>query len=109
MIDNTLKADISISSTGDNTIIAAPTGTSEFLVIDHINLIPDSAVTLQIVSGSTNYGGAYSLTANQGFILENVSADENGIIACGEKEAFILNLSAAVQMSGFVKYRIRNL
>jgi hypothetical protein len=32
-----LKADINISASGDNTIIAAPT--SGFIAIDHINLI----------------------------------------------------------------------
>lgn len=108
IIENTIKADISASASGDNTIISAPAGTSETLVIDHINLIPDGAVSLQIKSGETNYGGLYSLTANQGFILENVIGDENGIIKCGANEAFILNLSAAVQISGFVKYRIKN-
>ena len=109
-VEYTLKADINISSSGTNVILSSPIPTDNnlYYAIDHINLVPDAAVTLQIVCGSTNYGGAYSLTANQGFILENVSGDENGIITCGADEAFLLELSDAVQVSGFIKYRIRN-
>jgi len=108
LLEKSYKADIDISASGDNTIIAAPTGTSAYLVIDHINLIPDSAVTLQIKDGSTDYGGPYSLTANQGFVLENTIVKEEGIITLSANKAFILNLSGAVQVSGFVRYRIIN-
>lgn len=103
-----INAIIDISSSGDNEIIAAPSGTSEYLVIDHINLIPNSAVTVTLISESTDLSGAYSMTANQGFVLENSYNDEDGLITCGANEAFIINLSGAVQVSGFIKYRIRN-
>jgi hypothetical protein len=102
------KADINISTTGDNTIIAAPTGTSEFIVVDSINFVPNSAVTVQLKDGSTNYGGAYSLTANQGFTLDKPSGIDAGIITCSANNAFVINLSADVQVSGFALYHIVN-
>lgn len=108
ILENRKHANIDISSSGDNTIIAAPTGTSEYLVIDHINLVPNSAVSLILKSGSTSLSGTYSLTSNQGFVLENSYQDEDGLIHCASGEAFVINLSGAVQVSGFVKYRIIN-
>jgi hypothetical protein len=108
LLEKSYKADIDISASGDNTIIAAPTGTSVYLVIDHINLIPDSSVTMQIKDGSTSYGGAYGFTANQGFVLENTIQCQDGIITLSANSAFVLNLSSAVQVSGFVRYRIIN-
>lgn len=99
---------ISISSSGDNTIVAAPSGTSEFLAIDHINLVPNSAVTMTLYSGGTALSGTYSLTANQGFTIENNGQFPNGILKLGANEALIINLGSAVQCSGFVKYRIIN-
>ncbi len=106
--ENLLKADISISTLGNNTIIAAPSGTSEYLVIDHINMVPSSAVTIQLRDGTVNYGGAYSLTPNQGWVLENSIQNESGIITLSRNSAFVISLSAGVQVSGFVRYRIIN-
>jgi len=103
-----LHANIDISSSGDNTIIAAPAGTSEYLAIDHINLVPNSAVSIILKTGSTSLSGTYSLTANQGFVIENSYQDQDGLLVCGANEAFIINLSGAVQVSGFIKYRIVN-
>lgn len=103
-----ILARISISSSGENEIIAAPTGTSEYIVIDHINLIPNSAVAIYLVDGASLLSGLYSMTANQGFVLENSYNDEDGLITCGVNKAFIISLSGAVQVSGFVKYRVRN-
>jgi len=103
-----INAIINISASGDNTIIAAPSGTSEYIVIDHINLVPNSAVSVLLKSGSTSLSGTYALTSNQGFVLENSYQDEAGLITCTVNEAFVINLSGAVQVSGFVKYRIIN-
>jgi hypothetical protein len=102
------NAVISISSSGDNTIITAPSGTSEYLAIDHVSIVPDSAVSVTFKSGSTSLSGAYSLSANQDLILDNSYQDQDGIIRCGVNEAFIISLGGAVQVSGFVKYRIIN-
>lgn len=103
---NLLTATISTASSGDNTIIAAP-GDGKFIAIDHINFIPASAVTVQLKTGSNNYGGLYSLDAKQAFTLENAIANnERGVITCGNNEAFIISLGGNVQTSGFVRYRI---
>jgi hypothetical protein len=102
------RAVVSFSTSGANEIIAAPTGDNEYIVIDHLNLIPNSAVTMTIKSGTTALSGAYSLTANQGYTVENMDGDEDGILKCAINEAFNITLGGAVQCSGFIKYRIRN-
>ena len=101
------KADISIASSGDNTIIAAPTD-GAYIVIDHLNLVPTSAVTVQFKDGSTAYGGAYPLDTKQGFVLENAIHNDDGVITLRPNQAFVINLGGAVQVSGFVRYRFRN-
>ncbi len=101
------KADINIASAGDNTIIAAP-GAGKYIAIDSINMVPNAAVIVQLKDGSTNYGGAYSLTGNQGFVLDNVMQNEHGIITLSDNSAFVINEAGAVQVSGFVRYRIIN-
>jgi len=102
--EHLLKADINISSSGDNTIIVAPT--DSFIAIDHINLIPTSAVDLQLKDGTTAYGGAYPLDSKQGFTLENTLQIDKGIITLSRNTAFIINLGSAVQVSGFIRYRL---
>lgn len=120
-----LKADVSISAAGDNTIITIgagemPTGwdnSATYIAIDHINLVPASAVTVQLKDGAstdaniatspqTNYGGAYQLTSNQGFVLENAIQNEHGLISLKPNHSFVINLSGAVQVSGFIRYRL---
>ena len=98
------EADINISTSGDNTIIAAPT--TGYIAIDHINLLPASAVTIQLKDGTTAYGGAYQLTANQGFTLENAFLNPDGVITLTNATAFVINLNGNVQVSGFVRYRV---
>lgn len=102
--NNLLKADIDISSAGDNTIISAPT--SGYIVIDHINFVPTAAVTIQLKQNATNYGGAYPLDSKQAFTIENAIQNPQGIITLKPGEAFVMNLGAGVQVSGFVRYRI---
>ena len=102
--ENLRKADIDISSSGDNTIITAPT--TGFIAIDHINFLAGDAVDVQLKDGSTNYGGLYELTANQAVTLENSFQNDKGVITLTPGEAFVMNLSAAVQVSGFVRYRV---
>jgi len=105
--ENLLKADISTASSGDNTVIAAPTAPA-YIAIDHINFIPTTAVTVQLKSGTTAYGGAYPLDAKQAFTIENAFHSHRGVITCAPGEAFVINLGGAVQTSGFVRYRIMN-
>ena len=100
------KADISISASGDNTVISAPT--SGYIAIDHINILPTTGVTVQMKDGSTDYGGPYPLDAKQAYVLENATRDPDGLITCTTGSAFKINLGSAVQVGGFVKYRVVN-
>ncbi len=102
--ENLQKADININVSGDNEIIPAPA--QGYIVIDHINLVPNGAVTLQLKDGATNYGGAYGLTTSQGFVIENSMRNEKGVITISPQTAFKINLGSSVQVSGFVRYRI---
>ena len=97
-----LTAVINISSSGDNTIIAAPT--EGYIAIDHINFIPTTAVTITLNDG--NNEPAYPLDAKQAFTIENAILNPKGIITCKAGTAFIINLSAAVQVGGMIRYRI---
>jgi hypothetical protein len=102
---------IDISSSGDNTIITAPTSTAApgaYLAIDHINLIPTSAVSVTFYSGSNAVSGSYPLDAKQTIVLDNATQSQYGVINCGANEDFIIKLGGAVQVGGFVNYRICN-
>jgi len=101
--NNLLKADINFATSGDHNVIAAPS--AGYIAIDHINFLPDSALHIQLKDGSTNYGGAYYLN-NQAFTLENAFDNPKGVITLSAGEAFVINTDAAVQVSGFVRYRI---
>ena len=102
--ENLQKADINISSSGNNTIIAAPT--NGYIVIDFIVFLPTTAVSVQIKDGTTNYGGPFPLDAKQPFTFENTIHNEKGIITLSPGNAFVINLSGAVQCGGFVRYRV---
>lgn len=104
-LNNLRKADINISTVGDNTIIIAPTTTGNYLAIDFISLIPTLAVTVQFKSSSTNYGGPLPLAAQQALTWENAIHNEHGILTLAPNEAFIINLSGNVQVGGLVRYR----
>lgn len=106
VIDEKLKkVDINISTSGDNTIIAAPAN-GQYLAIDFISFIPTTAVSIQFKTGSTNYGGALPLDAKQALTWENSSRNQDGVITCGNNEAFVMNLDGNVQVGGIIRYRI---
>ena len=106
VIDEALKKqDISISTSGDNTLIAAQ-GVGTYLAIDFISLLPTTAVTVQFKSGSTNYGGPLPLAAQQALTWENSSRHQYGVITCADNEAFVINLGGAVQVGGLIRFRI---
>lgn len=101
------KADLNTATSGDNTVIAAP-GDGKYIAIDVINFVPAGAVTIQMKDGATNYGGLYSLAQNQGFVLDNSMQNEHGVITLSNNSAFVMSLGGAVQVSGFLRYRIIN-
>jgi len=96
---------VSFAGSGDNTVISAPTSPA-YLAIDLLSLVPNAAVSLKLIRGTTDLTGVYSLTANQGFTLDNTFLNPDGVITCLPGEAFKINLSGAVQVSGFCRYRI---
>ena len=99
------KANVDIATSGNNTIIAAP-GAGHYLAIDFIALLPTTAVAVQFKTGSTSYGGAFPLDTKQALTLENSSQNQDGVITCGDNEAFVINLGGNVQTGGFIRYRI---
>lgn len=101
---NLRKADINTATSGDNTIIAAPA--NGYIVIDFITLLPTSAVSVQMKDGSTAYGGPLPLDAKQSFVYENTIHSDQGIITLSPGNAFVINLSGAVQCGGMVRYRV---
>ena len=120
-----LKQDVNISAAGDNVVITPGQGEmpaswengATYIAIDHMNLVPNTAVTVQLKNGATtdannatipqaNYGGPYSLTSNQGWVLENAIQNEHGVITLAPNKSLVINLSGAVQVSGFIRYRI---
>ena len=108
MIDEALKkADISIATSGDNELIAAQ-GVGTYIAVDFISLLPTTAVSVQFKSGSTNYGGALPLAAQQALTWENSSRHQYGVITCADNEAFVINLGGNVQVGGLVRFRIVN-
>ena len=116
-----LKQDISISNSGDNVVITPGSGEmpaawenpAQYIVIDHINLVPAAGVTVQLKSGKSsgegtpsNYGGLYTLTTSQGFVLENAMKNEHGVITLAPNQSFVISLGSGVQVSGFIRYRL---
>ena len=106
VIDEKLqKADINISSSGDNTVIAAP-GSGQYIAIDFISFFPTTAVTVQFKDGATSYGGALPLDAKQTITWENSFRNQDGVITMSNNSAFVMNLGGAIQVSGLIRYRI---
>jgi len=101
------NAVIDISSSGSNAIITAP-GDGKYLAIDHINLLATSAVDITLYSETTALSGTYAFDTKQAMALDNSWNCQDGIITCGNDEAFNITLGAAVQVSGFIRYRIIN-
>jgi len=104
-LSNLRSANIDVASSGNNTIVAAPSTTGNYLAIDFVSLIPTSAVTIQFKSGSTVRGGPLPLDTKQALTWENAMRNEHGVITCAPNEAFVLNLGGNVQVGGLVRYR----
>lgn len=94
-------AKIDIATSGDNTVIAAPT--SGHIEIDHITLVAGDAVEIIFKDGSTAFTGAMSFGQNGSYAYDNTAPNA---IALTDASAFKINLSASIQVSGFVVYRV---
>lgn len=94
---------INVSSSGNTTIISAVS--PGIIEIDYISIVPSGgANTIGFIDGSTTMF-SFALDDNQGFTYENSSGDYP--IVLSNNSAFVLNLSAASQVDGFVLYRVR--
>jgi len=93
-------AAIDIASSGDNTVVAAVSGKK--LRVVSINFVCATAVTVTIKSGaSTSLTGGMAFGANGG-IAPGIFPDGHFETAAGE--AFVMNLSDAVSVDGWLKY-----
>jgi hypothetical protein len=104
-LETSRKADVNFSTSGDNTVIAAP-GVGKRIRIDHLNFIPAAATTIQLKDGTTAYGGPLTLLASTFIFMENTTMNDHGLIELSDNSAFVMNSTVATQMGGFVKYRI---
>lgn len=94
-------ASISAATSGDNTVVAAVTG-SRIKVVSYV-LVAAGLVTVKWKSGAaTDLSGAMSLAANGGVAIPGQPSSHIAQTAAGQ--ALVLNLSAAVQVSGHVAY-----
>lgn len=102
---------VNFSGSGDNTVIAAP-GDGKYLMIDFLQFVPASDVTLTYYNGPSSTGtaitGAMPFKANQAVTIENAIRNEHGVITCGNNQPFVINSNGAVAITGFCRYRIFN-
>ena len=103
--ENLRSAIISISTSGDNTIVAAPTNPGNYLAIDFISILPTTANTVIFKSATTALSGAFPLDNKQAITWENSFMHTKGVITCAPNEAFVINLSGSTQVGGMVRYR----
>lgn len=93
---------INTSSSGDNTIIAAPsTGRN---LIHALSIVAAGAVTVTIKCGSRTVA-TFALTTGGSVNLSDIASQQGGAFyECLTGEAFIINLGSAVNITGTVKY-----
>ena len=103
-------AEINTATSGDNTIIAAPT--LGHIEIDHLEIMPTGGANTVIIklAGAGSAANAtpgeryqYALDDNQSYVYDRTT--ENSM-ACTEASAFIINLSASTAVTGMVLFRI---
>lgn len=100
---------INTAVAGDITLIPAPP-TGSYIAVDFVQVIPTLSTTIQFFSGpsvsNVPLTGPYPLSQQQVVTDENVFQHQKGVMTCGNAATFVLNNSAAVQLGGFVRYRI---
>jgi len=97
-----LTAPITFSGSGDNTLVVAVA--SNRIVIDRIWLVVGGATNLTFKDGaSTNLSGAVPMSTNGGLTFD---ATGEPWFCTSLGNAFILNSSAGVQVSGQIYYHL---
>ena len=95
-------ASVSVSSSGDNTVIAGVTGLKIKLL--SVVLIANGTVNVKWRSNTTDLSGPMPLIANSGFVLPASSAAQGNYLQTATGQSLNLNLSAAVAVSGHISY-----
>lgn len=94
---------VSTATLGDNTVVAAVAG--KRIAVESYALVVSGAVSVKWKSGAaTDLSGAMALAANGGLAPAGAGPDSS-LLATAAGGALVLNLSAAVQVSGHVAYR----
>lgn len=98
--DPNLKvAVIEHAAMGDNTIVAGVAGRRVKLV--HLNFLSRAAVNARLKSGAgTNLSGVYQFLGPNGLAFDG----RYHPLMTNAGDAFVINLSAAVEIDGFVLY-----
>jgi len=108
--DRKVKLEINTATSGDNTIIDAPT--KGHIEIDHIEVMPTGgAQTIKLkLAGASSAASQnpmqqveYAFDDNQAWVYDRTT---NNTLECTEATALILNLGAATRVTGFVLARI---
>jgi hypothetical protein len=99
---NTKHAVISGASAGNNTVLSAVAG-KKFHVY-HLTVVVNAAVGVKFVSGTTDLTGVMSFSGQGEGFSESVTPPAELLVSANAGEAFIMNLSGAVQVSGFLSY-----
>lgn len=94
---------INASALGDNTLVAAVAGKQ--IHVHKIWYVVAADVNTILKHGSTNFHPVVSMKASGSLVLD---FDEHPWFVTAAGEDFILNLSAAVQVSGMVYYRTQD-
>lgn len=89
---------IDISTSGDNTIITG-TATKKIRIYSLV-FVSEGTVSITLKDGATAISGAMAFSANMGFSENFWPAP----ITLSSGNAFVINLSAAVAVRGFVIY-----
>lgn len=94
-----LQLAISFSSSGSNQVIAGIAG--QIIRVWKIFFIVSATTAITYQDGSNAVSGALGFSANEGMVLD---FDTKPWVTCGISNAFNLNSSNAVQVSGTVYY-----
>jgi hypothetical protein len=93
---------VSAALSGDNTLLAATANTR--YLIRRMFLSAAAGVSILFKSGSNNLTGAIPLVANEKVQLDEPYPNIEPWLTTNTNEAFILNLSGAVAVTGWLIY-----
>ncbi len=92
---------ISASSSGDNTLVAAPVAT-QFIRVFGFSISANGTVNVTLKSGSTSKAGPYYFSQFGGIVRDNTY----DVFDCAPGDPLILNLSGSVAVGGEVAYTL---